>query len=161
MVTAAPFRSISLAVTARLLKGAVPPTAPPRITLAPAPPAVTVKARGVKTASLLTVEASVTTAAAPLAASVVSAPRITASPKLCEPLLRTLPPLSVVLPPALVLRLLSSSPEAEPPTAPTKVVLPLSARLSERAVPSDMSVPATVMPTPVKVVLAPRVTGPV
>ena len=64
--------------------------------------------------------------------------------------------------PAPVARPAPARPAAPPPpTAPTRVLLPLSTRLSERAVPSDMSVPSTVMPTPVSVVFAPRVTGPV
>ena len=152
---------MSLAVTARLLKALPVPTAPPIATLAWAPAAVIVRARGVKTASLLTVDAKVMTALASLAVKVVSAPRVSASPKVCAPLVRTLPPWRTVLPPELVIRLVSSCPEAEPPTAPTSVELPLSMRLSERAVPSDMTVPPKVMPAPVKVVLAPRVMGPV
>ena len=66
-----------------------------------------------------------------------------------------------MLPPALVVKLMSSSPKADPPTAPTIVVLPLSTMLSERAVPLDMTVPPRLMPTPLRVVLAPKVTGPV
>ena len=80
VVTSPPFKSMSLAVTAMLSKGAVLPIGPPRITLAAPPPAVTVSARGVETSSLLTLDARVMTAAASLAVSVVSLPRVTASP---------------------------------------------------------------------------------
>ena len=78
MAKSPPFKSISLAVTARLSKGAVLPTGPPKITLAAAPLAVTVSARGVKAASLFTLDARVMTAAASLVVSVVLAPRVTA-----------------------------------------------------------------------------------
>ena len=51
---------MSLAVTARLVKGAVPPTAPPKTTLPPL--ALMTSARGVKVASLLIAPATLMTA---------------------------------------------------------------------------------------------------
>ena len=77
MVTALPLRSMSLAVTARLLKALVAPTVPPSTTLPPL--AVTVSARGVAEA-LLTVVAIVITALLAVADSAASAPSVTASP---------------------------------------------------------------------------------
>ena len=66
-----------------------------------------------------------------------------------------------VVPAASVVRLLSASPAVTPPTAPARVVVPLSLIASERAVPSDLSVLPRVMPAPVIVVSAPSVTAPV
>ena len=68
-----------------------------------------------------------------------------------------------VVPGASVLRLLSCSPDtpAVPPTAPPKVVKPLSLTVKLRPVPSDLTVPASVMATPLSVVSAPSVTAPV
>ena len=68
---------MSSAVTARLLKASVVPTAPRSFALPPAPLAVRVSARAVLVA-LLTVDAMSMIAAAPLATSVVSAPSVTA-----------------------------------------------------------------------------------
>ena len=69
---------MSLAVIARLLKAWVAPTAARRTTLELAPPAVIVSALGVTEDALSTVDARSMTADAPLAASVVSVPSVTA-----------------------------------------------------------------------------------
>ena len=97
--------------------------------------------------------------------SVVLVPSVTASAKVWAPLVRRLPPLTAVLPAASVLRLLSFSlsgplPSGAPPTAPPSVVSPLSLIVKLRFVPSDFTVPASVMATPVKLVSAPSVTAP-
>ena len=92
---------------------------------------------------------------------VVGAPSVTASPKVWVPLVRTLPPLMAVVPAASVVRLLSASPAVALPTAPARVVVPLSLIASERAMPSEFKLLPSVMPAPVSVVSAPSVTGPV
>ena len=77
MATVLPLRSMSSAVTARLFKAWVAPSAPRSNTLPPIPLAVRASARGVDVA-LLMVDAISMTAAAPVAASVLSAPNVTA-----------------------------------------------------------------------------------
>ena len=64
-----------------------------------------------------------------------------------------------VVPAASVVRLLSASPAVVPPTAPARVVVPLSLIAIERAVPSDLSVLPRVIPTPVSAVFAPSLTA--
>ena len=97
--------------------------------------------------------------------SVVSRPKVTASLKVCAPVVRTLPPLMAVVPTASVVRLVSRSPSVpsapEPPTDPPKVVATLSLMVKLRLVPLDLIVSVSVMLAPVSVVFAPRVTGPV
>jgi hypothetical protein len=73
----------------------------------------------------------------------------------------TLPPLLAVVPAASVVMLLSFSPAVELPIAPPKVVVPLSLMAKLRLVPSDLTVLLKLTPTPVIVLSAPRVTGPV
>ena len=65
----------------------------------------------------------------------------------------TEPPLIAVVPPALVVNVVRA---LVPPTAPVKVVVPLSFTVSEK---SPFTVLAKVLPTPVSVTLAPRVTA--
>ena len=96
-----------------------------------------------------------------LAVKAVFTPKVTASLKVCAPVVRTAPPLIKVLPPASVVRLLSFSASVLPPIAPTSVVVPLSLIAKLRLVPSDLTVPPKVTATPFKVVFAPKVTGPV
>ena len=69
---------MSLAVTARLVKGAVPPTAPPSTTLPPL--ALMISARGVKVASLLTAPATLITALASVAVMLASVFKTTVPP---------------------------------------------------------------------------------
>ena len=65
-----------------------------------------------------------------------------------------------VLPSSSVVRLVSSSPAVPvPPMAAARVVVPLSRSVKLRAVPSDLTVLPSVMPAPVRVVSAPRVTA--
>ena len=97
----------------------------------------------------------------PTPVSVVSKPSVTASLKVCAPVVVMLPPVSTVVPPALVVRLLSFSPAVALPIAPPRVVVPLSLRVRLWLPPLDLIVPVSVMPKPDKVVFAPRVTGPV
>ena len=78
LLTTPALRSMPLAVTARLLRGFTPPTAAPRTTLALVPLAEIVKARGVPTASLSTVAATVITALAPVALKLVLSPSVSA-----------------------------------------------------------------------------------
>ena len=94
----------------------------------------------------------------PTPLKVVFAPKVNASPKVCAPVVRTLPPLINVLPPASVVKLLSCSPAVALPTAPSSVVVPLSLIVKLRFVPSDFTEPR-VMPTPVNVVSAAKVTA--
>ena len=77
------------------------------------------------------------------------------------PVVRTLPALSSVLPPASIVKLLSFSASEVPPTAPPKVVVVLSLIVKLRLVPVDLIVSVSVMPAPLSVVFAPKVTGPV
>ena len=67
VVTVPPLTSMSLAVIAKLVSGALAPTEPPSATLLVAPLALITSARGVKVASLSTVPATLTTALAPVA----------------------------------------------------------------------------------------------
>ena len=62
-------------------------------------------------------------------------------------------PLIAVVPPALVVRVVSA---LVPPTAPVKIVVPLSFTVKAN---SPFTVLAKVLPTPVSVALAPRVTA--
>ena len=57
---------------------------------------------------------------------VVSAPKVTLSLYVCAPVVVTLPPLIAVVPAASVVTLLNLSPSVALPTAPPKVVVPLS-----------------------------------
>ena len=89
-------------------------------------------------------------------ASMVSAPRLTASLKVCAPVVRNRPPLMVVLPPASVVTLVNA---VLAPTALPKVVVPavLTVKLC-----APFTVPTKVMaPEPVlaSVVSAPKVTA--
>ena len=104
----------------------------------------------------LTVSAKVITT--PL--NVVLAPKVTASPKVCAPVVRTLPALSSVLPPALVVKMLSFSPSVLPPSAPLKVLVPLSLIVRLRLVPSEFNVLPKVIATPLRAVSEPKVTAP-
>jgi hypothetical protein len=88
----------------------------------------------------------------PTPVSVVSLPKVTASLKVCAPVVVMLPPLMAVVPVASVVRLLSFSPAVALPTAPPKVVVPLSLMVKLRLVPLDLTVLAKVTPTPVSVV---------
>ena len=80
-------------------------------------------------------------------------------------MVRTLAPLIAVLPAASVLRLLSLSPSVLPPTAPptalVSVVRPLSLIVRLRLPPVDLTVPSSVMATPLSVVSAPKAIAPV
>ena len=69
---------MSLAVTAKLVKGAVPPTVPPKTTLPPL--ALMVNARGVNVASLLTAPATLITAPASVAVMLASVLSTTVPP---------------------------------------------------------------------------------
>ena len=128
------------------------PTAPPRVVV---PLSLTSKLR------LAPLDTSVLARVTPTPVSMVLAPRVTASLKVCAPVVVMLPPLMAVVPAASVVRLLSFSPAVALPTAPPRVVVPLSLRLKLRAVPSDLTVVLKVTPTPLIVVSAPSVTGPV
>ena len=68
----------------------------------------------------------------------------------------TEPPFRSVVPGASVVRVDSAR---TLPTAPLKLVVPLSFTVSERFAPEESTVPLNVTPTPVIVVLAPRVTA--
>ena len=118
------------------------------------PPSLRVQLRAVPS------DLSVLAKVMPTPASEVSAPRVTASLKVCVPTVDTLPPLMSVLPAASVLRLASrSDAEPVPPTAPAKVVVPLSLRVKLRLPPLDFTALPRVIPKPVSVVFAPRITA--
>ena len=129
------------------------PTAPSRVVV---PLSLIVKLR-----LLAPLDNTVLARVTPTPVSVVFAPRVTASLKVCAPVVVMLPPLNAVVPSASVVRLLSFSPAVALPIASVNVVVPLSLIVRLRLTPSDLIVPVTLMPTPVSVVLAPRVTGPV
>ena len=80
VVTVPPLTSMSLAVIAKLVSGAIAPTEPPNTTLLVAPLPLITSARGVKAASLLTVPATLITALVPVAVMLASVLRTTAPP---------------------------------------------------------------------------------
>jgi hypothetical protein len=96
----------------RLVSAVPPPTMPPNNVL---PESLTMSARAPFTVPRNSISAPV---------SVVSAPSVTASLYDCAFVVRMLPPLMAVVPPASVVRLSSA---ARPPTAPPNVVTPLPA----------------------------------
>ena len=71
VVTVPPLTSMSLAVIAKLVSGALAPTEPPKTTLLVAPLALITSARGI-VASLLTAPATLITALVPVAVMLVS-----------------------------------------------------------------------------------------
>ena len=71
---------MSLALTARLLKGAVAPTPPPSTTLLVAPLALITSARGLRVASLLMVPATLITAFVSVAVMLASVFKTTVPP---------------------------------------------------------------------------------
>src|SRR5207248_671723 len=138
VVTEPPLRSVLPAASvARLLRAVAAPTAPlkedrpPVLTARPKPP--------------LTVPPSVMAPEA-VAVSVVLAPRLTASPYVCAPVVVTVPPLRLVLPGASVVRLVRA---VAPPTAPLKVVRPPV--LTARPKPPLTVLPKAMAPAPVEV----------
>ena len=123
----------------------VPPTTPPKVV---APVVFTARVCPPFTVELREI------ARLPVLASVVAAPRVTASFQVCVPVVVTLP-VNVVVPPALVVTDVSA---VVPPTTPPKVVAPVV--FTARVCP-----PFTVelreiarLPVLVSVVAAPRVT---
>ena len=134
-----------------LVSALEPPTAPPKV--------VTPLVFTVRACAPLTVEASVTLPVP--AARIVSAPSVTASLKVCAPVVVTLPPLSAVEPPASVVTLVSA---VVPPTAALKVVTPL---LSTVRFAPPLTVPVNVtLPEPaltvrslLRLVVLPNTTG--
>ena len=95
----------------RLVSAVVPPTVQRNLVL---PPEFTVSACAPSTAWENVMSPP------PVLASIASTPSVTASPYVCAPVVRTPPP-SVVLPPALVVRLVNA---VVAPTAAPKLVLP-------------------------------------
>ena len=79
VVTVPPLTSMSLAVIAKLVSGAVTPTEPPKTTLLVAPLALITSARG-NVASLLTVPATLMTALASVAVRLRPVPSTTVPP---------------------------------------------------------------------------------
>src|SRR5204862_3726601 len=80
----------------------------------------------------------------------VTGVQTSALPMLCSAVVVTAPPLIAVVPPVFVVRLVSG---AVLPTAKLKLVVPLSFTVSAWA---PFTVPLKVLPTPVRMVAAPR-----
>ena len=93
---------------------------------------------------------------APVLVSVVLAPKLAASPKLCAPEVLILPPLIATVPPALVVKLVKA---VFAPTLPLKIVSPVVLMAKVYApfkVSAKPMLPADVL---VSVVLAPKLTA--
>ena len=113
----------------------VPPKASLKVT--PPDPAVTVKPRAALLVALSTTLSKLTAPSAFVAVRAVSAPRVSALPKLCAPVVFTEPPLSsVVLPLPLTV---SEAKALNAPTAPPNVVVPLPVTVRARAEPLSLS----------------------
>ena len=93
----------------------------------------------------------------PEAVKVVAAPKLSNSPKLCVPEVRTEPPLIATVPVASVVRLVKA---VAPPTAPVNMVAPdvLTTRVLSpfKVLPNVMSPEAVLL----SVVLTPKITAP-
>ena len=142
-----PFKANAEAVAFTLAKAAVLPTAALRVKLPPVPDALTVSARAVL--SLFTVLLVVMAAAAPLAVSVASLPKVIAPVKVWLPVELTLAAKRVV---PLTFTVLT------PLTLPPMSALPATARMLPAPAKVEPLVVVTVVP--VRVVLAPRESAP-
>ena len=142
-----PFNAKALAEALTLAKAAVLPSAALSIKLPPTPEALTVRARAVL--SLLTVLLVVMVAAAPVAVSAASLPKVIAPAKVWLPVELTLAAKRVV---PLTLTVLT------PLTLPPMSALPATPKLLPAPAKVEPLVVVTVVP--VRVVLAPRDSAP-